>query len=145
MKVEEVVDMWEQDSAIDDNHLDTSSITTPKLHAKYLKLLIDSKIRKAKCTADYNQLRQLKFRYYRGEMTRDELKELGWEQWQYNKPLKAEMDEFLKGDADLIKLDARIEYMETMIYTLESILTQIKARDWQIRNAISYKQFLAGS
>jgi hypothetical protein len=28
--------------------------------------------------ADYNTLRQAKFRYYRGEMPREELQGLGW-------------------------------------------------------------------
>jgi len=54
------------------------------------------------------------------------------------------MDEFLQGDKDLIDLNARVEYLETMYYTLESILNQLKARDWQLKNAITWKQFLSG-
>ncbi|CAB4177156.1 Recombination, repair and ssDNA binding protein UvsY, partial [uncultured Caudovirales phage] len=67
-----------------------------------------------------------------------------WEQWQYTKPLKNEMDEFLKGDKDLNTLEVKITYLETMIYLLESILTQIKSRDFQLSNAIKWKIFLAG-
>lgn len=145
MKLDDVLILWEADSAIDDNHLGESAVATAKLHAKYLKILIDSKLKLTKLNLDYNSLRKLKFRYYRGEMTRDELKDLGWEQWQYNKPLKTEMDEFLKGDADLSAIQARVEYMETMVYALESIMTQIKARDWQLSNGIKWKQFLAGN
>jgi hypothetical protein len=89
-------------------------------------------------------LRKAKFRYYRGELSRDELNELGWVQWQGVKPLKNEMDEFLTGDTDLNTLRVKIDYLETMIYLLESILGQIKARDWQLKTAVEWKRFLAG-
>lgn len=144
MRLDDVLEMWDTDSAIDDNHLGESSTATAKLHAKYIKLLIDAKLRKSKLNIDYNNLRKHKFKYYRGEMSRDELAELGWEQWQYNKPLKTEMDEFLKGDEDLNKILARVEYIDTMVYALESIMQQIKQRDFQLSNGIKWKQFLAG-
>ena len=54
------------------------------------------------------------------------------------------MDEFLTGDEDLNTMKVKIEYLETMIYLLESILTQIKARDWQLKTAVEWKKFLAG-
>jgi hypothetical protein len=144
MKLDEILNMWEADSQIDDNHLGEASTATAKLHSKYLKLLIDVKLRKTKIDMDYNSLRKTKIRYYRGELSRDELKELGWEPWQYNKPLKAEMDEFLKGDEDLSVLQARLELMGTHLYALEAIMSQIKQRDFQLSNGIKWKQFLAG-
>ena len=77
-------------------------------------------------------------------MSRDELKELGWDQYQGVKLLKADMDEFLKGDEDLSKIETRVEYLETGVYLLESILGQIKSRDWEIKSHIDWKKFLAG-
>lgn len=144
MKLDDVLVMWESDCRIDDNYLDKSSVETSKLHAKYLKLLVECKLKKAKIESDYSNLRKQKFRYYRGELSQNELKELGWEQWQYNKPLKAEMDEFLKGDSDLSVFQSRLDYITVMIESIESILQQIKQRDWQIRNAITWKTFIAG-
>jgi hypothetical protein len=144
MKLDDVLVMWEADSAIDDNHLGEASTYTAKLHSKYLKVLIDTKLRKTKLDIEYNSLRKAKIRYYRGEMTKVELEEHGWEQYQYNKPLKAEMDEFLKGDEDLAKILVRSEYIDTMVYALESIMSQIKQRDFQLSNGIKWKQFLAG-
>lgn len=144
MNIEEIQQMWETDCQIDDNHLGEQATLTPKLHSKYIKELIQYKLKLTKTKSEYNTLRKSKFRYYRGEMSRDELKEFGWEQWQYNKPLKAEMDEFLSGDSDLSKIEARIEYLETGIYLLESILNQLKSRDWEIKSHIEWKKFLAG-
>jgi hypothetical protein len=144
MNIEEIHQMWEQDSVIDDNHLGEASTETAKVHSKYIKLMVGVKLKLTKARGDYNLLRKNKFRYYRGELSREELQQLGWEQYQLIKPLKNEMDEFLQGDQDLINLIARVEYLETMGYLLEGILGQIKARDWQLKNGIEWKKFLAG-
>ena len=145
MNIEELHAMWDSDCSIDEDHLDRESVTTAKLHSKYLRMLIQHKMKIAALQAEYNNLRQRKFRYYRGEMSRDELKENGWDQWQGVKPLKNEMEEFLNGDSDLNKIDLKIQYIKIMVEALESILNQIKARDWQIRNAVEFKKFLAGN
>lgn len=144
MNIDQLQDMWETDCQIDDNYLGENSTATPKLHAKYVKLLVQVKLKHTKLSSDYNILRKNKFRYYRGELGKEELQELEWAQWQGVKPLKNEMDEFLSGDSDLNTVKVKIEYLETMIYLLESILGQIKARDWQIKTAVEWKKFLAG-
>lgn len=144
MTIDEIQEMWASDCEIDDNYLGENATATPKLHSKYLKLLLNTKLKHTKLASDHNILRKQKFRYYRGELSRDELADLGWDQWQGVKPLKNEMDEFLQGDTDLNKIRVRIEYLEAMIYQLESIMSQIKARDWQIKTAVEWKRFLAG-
>jgi hypothetical protein len=145
MTLDELHDLWDQDCNINDDHLDRESVKTPNLHSKYIRFLIQHKMKLAALHTEYKLMRQRKFRYYRGEMGKQELEDLNWNQWQGNKPLKNEMDEFLEGDSDLNKITIKCEYIKGMIEALESILGQIKARDWQIRNAIQWKQFIAGS
>jgi hypothetical protein len=145
MNIEQLHDEWDKDSAINDDHLDRESVKTPQLHAKYLRFLISHKMKLAALEVEYKTLRQKKFRYFRGEMTKPELEDLKWDQWQGIKPLKNEMDEFLQGDSDLNRIVVKCEYIKNMIEALEAILGQIKSRDWQIRNAIQWKQFISGS
>lgn len=145
MTLDELHDLWDADCKINDDHLDRESVKTPNLHAKYLRFLIQHKMKLSALQTEYNLMRQRKFRYYRGEMGKMELEELKWEQWQGVKPLKNEMEEFLDGDADLNKITIKCAYIKNMIEALESILGQIKARDWQVRNAIEWKKFVAGS
>lgn len=142
--IEEIQTLWDIDSSIDSNHLDDESVKTSKLHAKYISLLMATKLKYSKTKVEYNTLRKNKFRYYRGELSRQDLQELGWDQWQHPKPLKNEMDEILKGDSDITKMDLKLEYLTTTIYLLESILKAIADRTWSIKNCISYKSFLAG-
>ena len=144
MNIEQLQEEWDKDCEIDDNYLGENSTTTPKLHAKYLKILVQVKLKHTKLSSDYNLTRKNKFRYYRGELSRDELQDLQWDQWQGVKPIKNEMDEFLKGDVELNNMEIKIKYLETMIFFLESVLQQIKARDWQIKTAVEWKKFLAG-
>lgn len=144
MKLDDVLVMWDHDSVIDDIRLGAESIHTAKLHSKYLRLLIDIKIRRAKVSMETSALRKNKVRYYRGEMTRQELADHGWEPWQYNKPLKAEMEDALRGDDEMASALTRLELLDTHVFAIESILQQIKQRDFQISNGIKWKMFQAG-
>lgn len=144
MNIEQLQDAWDIDCQIDDKFLGETTTATPKLHAKYLRILVNVKLKHTKLSSDHNILRKNKFRLYRGELSREELTNLGWEQWQGLKPIKSEMDEFLSGDTDLNTLKVKIDYLETMIYFLESILRQLQSRDYQISTAVKWKMFLAG-
>lgn len=144
MNLEQLMDEWKNDCAIDDNHLGEASAFTPNLHSKYINYLVSFKLKLAKTKGEYNLLRKNKFRYYRGELSREELTNLGWQQWQGVKPLKNEMDEFLQGDTDLVQMEQKVEYLNTIVMFLESVMGAIKQRDWQIRNSIQWKEFLVG-
>ena len=144
MTLEELMEQWGQDSKIDDNHLGEASTNSPNLHSKYINIIVSYKLKLAKTRGDYNMLRKNKFRYYRGELSRQELEDLGWQQWQGVKPLKNEMDEFLQGDGELVQMEQKVEYLNTIVYFLEEVLKQIRQRDWQIRTAVDWKKFLVG-
>ena len=77
-------------------------------------------------------------------MSRDELENEGWLQWQGAKPLKNEIDEFLQGDADLISLQDKVEYFKTVLYQLEQIIRSINSRTWDIKSSIEWTKFTNG-
>jgi hypothetical protein len=77
-------------------------------------------------------------------MTQLELSDEGWTQWQGNKPLKNEMDEFLQVDADLILLQDKVEYFKTVMYQLEQIIRSLNSRTWDIKNSIEWSKFTNG-
>lgn len=145
MKLSDIQAEWTKDSEINELELGREATRVPTLHSKYLVILSNVKLQYRKAESDYNSLRRLKYRYYRGEMTEDELGEYGWFQWQGNKPLKNEMDEFLQYDDELNKLVDKVEYYKTVIYTLEQILRSINSRTWDIKSAIEWNKFTNGS
>lgn len=145
MKLSEIQDEWIKDSSIDELNLGRESTRVPILHSKYLVQLSKVKLLHRKAESDYYSTRRLKYRYYRGEMTKEELTVLEWSQFQGNKPLKNEMDEFLQCDADLIILQDKVEYFKTVIFTLEQILRSINSRTWDIKTAVEYMKFTNGA
>ena len=145
MKLSEIQDEWIKDSSIDELNLGRESTRVPVLHSKYLVQLSKVKLLQRKAESDYYSTRRLKYRYYRGEMTKEELTVLEWTQFQGNKPLKNEMDEFLQCDADLIILQDKVEYFKTVIFTLEQILRSINSRTWDIKTAVEYMKFTNGA
>ena len=144
MKLNEIQEMWIADSRIDETNLGGESAKIPKLHAKYLNLLVNAKLTTRKAESEYLRMRRLKWRYYRGEMTQLELDEMNWPQWQGVKPLKNEMDEFIATDTDLITLQDRLEYHRTVLGMLEGILKSIHSRTWDIKNSIEWTKFTNG-
>ncbi len=143
--INDIVDMWDKDTAaIHEARYAEAATDNAKLHAKYLRFLVQYKLKRTKVQSDHDILRRYKFRYYRGELTKAELEQLGWDQWLYAKPLKNEMDELVRGDADIRKFVAKIEEVDTAIEALEEILKQIKQRGYDIGNAIRWKIFQSG-
>lgn len=141
---EHILDEWDIDSIIDDNKLDIASVIIPKLHSKYVRYISQAKAKRIQLTNDFNVLKKIRFRYYRGELTRDELIQYQWDQWQGNKPMKNEMEQFLNGDELLNGYKLKLELIESRIYVLEEILKQLNNRSFQIKNSIEYKKFVSG-
>ena len=144
MKLSEIQEMWTKDAKINELDLGKSSIQIAELHAKYLNILSNTKLQLRKCEADYLRLRRTKFKYYRGEMTLDELKEHNWNQYQGLKPLKNEVEDIVNCDEDVIRCVDKVEYMKAMLYQLEQIIRSLNGRGWEIKNAIEWTKFTNG-
>ena len=144
MKLSDLQNMWADDCKINETNLGHESARTPLLHSKYLNFLSSTRLNLRKAESEYLNCRRLKYRYYRGELTQDELIEEGWSQWQGNKPLKNEMDEFLQVDPDLIVLEDKVEYFKTVMYQLEQIIRSLNSRTWDIKNSIEWTKFTNG-
>lgn len=141
--LDEIQKMWRVDCVIGDD-LGRAAIECPMLHSKYLDELINAKLKLTKITHEIAELKTIKSKYFRGEMTKEELMSRGWTQWQY-KSLKADIGELIEGDADYQKIQARESYMRTTISALESIMAEIKNRNWAIKASIDWQKFRSGA
>ena len=145
MKLGEIQTEWKNDSKINQLELGDEAVRTATLHAKYLTVLSNVKLQLRKAESDYNNMRRLKYRYYRGELTQSELDKLNLPQYMGTKPLKNEMEEFMSCDVDLNMLTDKIEYYKTVVFTLEQILRSINSRTWDIKSAIEWNKFTNGA
>ncbi len=55
------------------------------------------------------------------------------------------MKVYIESDDDLIDLEAKIKYMDQMLYFLDQVMRQISNRGFQIKSAIEWEKFINGS
>lgn len=129
---------------MDQSNLGHEATRNALLHSKYINKLSNVKLLLRKAEVDYLRLRKDKYRYFKGEMTRAELDERNWVQYQGRVPLKTEMEEYLTTDADMIRLTDKTEYLKVLQYTLESIMKAISSRGWEIKSGIEWEKIKNG-
>lgn len=144
MQLSELQHEWQQDCEIDLVDLAEAASAVPKLHAKYVTKLSKARLSFRKAESEYYRLRRTKERYFKGELTKEELESYGWDQYQYNKPLKAEMEQIINADLDVITATDKVEYWRTVLVFLEQVMKSINSRTWDVKNAIEWKKLMMG-
>jgi hypothetical protein len=140
--IENILKMWESDAVIDQTEPSKELIKIPTLHSKYLGFLTKHKIASKKAHFDYLRMRKIKWEYFTGKLSQEELKEYGWEPFQF--ALKSDISTYLEADKDLIKLLEKKVYHDETVSVIESIMNELKQRTWQLRDFISWEKFVGG-
>ena len=122
---DQLMESWSVDCQISQTELLDRMYRHPILHSKYLTILQNYKVQQRKLTLKYQKNRLQKTRYFNGELGQEELETVGWKQYLYRKPMKAEMETLLDADADLQLLQEQILYIETLKQSSESILKDL--------------------
>jgi hypothetical protein len=143
MDIEEIEEMWAEDSKIDDTNIANESIKIPQLHSKYYKLYYRAVMKMNKLKANLKELEKDKTEYYNGTMAEEDLKERGWKPNPL-KILRSDMDKYIQSDKDIINLCLKIDYYNGMAKFLEDILRQINNRSFMIKNYIEFVKFQSG-
>jgi hypothetical protein len=133
--------MWEQDSKIDPDNLHTESLNIPILHAKYFEIYNNIVLLKKKAEQQKRNIRHERYEYYSGKADPDVYVESP-----FLKKIrdKETMQKYLDADEKLSQVCLKIDYYETMLNYIESILKVIQNRTYQIKNAIEFIRFTAG-
>ena len=142
MKIDDIKLMIEKDTAFlkEESHMDTSSLSIPELHAKYLQLIYDEKLALEYFKTEYKVLKRDKWLYYTGKADPEVYKE---------KPfnltiLKADVDKFLDADTDLNAIHLKVKAQEEKLNLLTEIVKSIVGHSFSVGNAIKWKKFLNG-
>lgn len=144
MKLDELYQLWEQDSKIDRSELAEESLKIPQLHHKYYKLYTNEKLILNRLTYAYKELYRKKHEYYRGVLSEEDLQEYGWEPQQLT-ILRQDLSIYLEADKDLDILQNKIETQKEKIELLESIIKSLQTRGYQIKSAIDFIKFQMGA
>lgn len=145
--LETIHKMWESDSHIKENDLDIASIDTCKMHAKYLELFNMARLSLKKRELELSELKQDKWRYFAGKMTKEEMDERKWDYDPFKgstKPMKSELSHYIDSDKDIQKVQLKIEYSKIVAEALEEIIGTLRWRHQTIRNILEFRKFQAG-
>ena len=143
MKFEEIQYQWTIDCEMDETELSKESIKIPQLHNKYLIFFHDERLRLRTMKFENSKLSKQKREYYSGRMSAEEMEALDWEPFQF-KLLKADIQEYIDADEDIIELKKKLTLQEEKTDYLESIVKSLSNRGYLIKNAIDWKRFTEG-
>ena len=139
--LETIQEMWEKDAKIDRDNLHDESLNIPSLHAKYFQIYNTIFLLRKKAEQQRKNIRHERYEYFSGKADPDV-----YIQNPFPKKIrdKDTMTKYLDADEKLSNASLKIEYYETMLTYLESILKVIQNRTYQIKNAIEFMRFNAG-
>lgn len=139
--LETIQEMWEKDSKIDPDNLHIESLNIPVLHAKYFDLYNTINLLKKRAEQQKKRIRHERYEYFTGKADPEIYLENPF-------PKKVRDKETLQGyldsDEKLSQVCLKIDYYETLLNYIESILKVIQNRTYQIKNAIEFIKFQAG-
>jgi len=141
LDLETIQKMWEQDSKIDVDNLHTESLNIPTLHAKYFEIYNNIILLKKKEEQQKKNIRHERYEYFSGKADPDVYVENPFPKKIRDKET---LQKYLDADEKLSSVSLKVEYYDTMLNYLESILKVIQNRTYQIKNAIEFIRFTAG-
>ena len=143
MKFEEIQKLWTGDCEIDETELSQESVKIPQLHNKYLILFHDERLRLRTMKFEHSKILKVKREYFSGRMEAAELEAYDWEPFQY-KLLKADVQEYIDADENVIESKKLLALQEEKVDYLEAIVRGLSNRGYLIKNAIDWKRFTEG-
>lgn len=141
-KLDELLVMWAKDAEIDRTEPGKALLDIPKLHSKYLNILSSHRLASRDAEFKYNRMKKLKWEYYTGKLDDDELKKYGWDPFPF--VLKADINTYLESDEDLNKYRAQKIMHDEIVEVCNSILKELNARTFQLRDFIAWERFIQG-
>ena len=133
--------MWEKDSQIDKDNLHDESLKIPALHAKYHEMFNTILLLRKRAEQQRKNIRHARYEYYSGKADPEVYIENPFPKKIRDKDT---MTKYMDADEKLSESSLKIDYYDTMLSYIESILKQISNRTYQIKNAIEWHKFQAG-
>lgn len=136
---------WAKDSVIDQQRIDDEVAKIPRLHQKYLDFLTHLKVLVFRRQAEFLTLKGVRSRYYSGTMSKEELTQHGWDQYQGKTPLKSELERLLEVDPILLKAEESLFELKACFEYVEEVMKSLRYRGQDLRVLVDWRKFLNGN
>jgi len=145
----DIKQQWSQDSIVDfqfknkeyTEDLAKLALDIPYQHNKYLNYYIDINQIKTSLEFEIKKLIRSKREYYSGEA---DPKVYAEKPFGTSIKTSEKMKTYLESDEEIINLEAKIKYVDQILYFLDQIMKMISNRNFQIKNAIEWEKFING-
>jgi hypothetical protein len=141
-KLDDLLEEWRKDAQIDRTEPGKALLDIPKLHSKYLDILSSHRLLVKDAEFRYQRMKKLKWEYYTGKLDDDQLKKHGWEPFPF--VLKSDITTYLDSDEDLNKYLAQKAMHNEVVEVCQSIMKELSARTFQLRDFIAWERFIQG-
>jgi hypothetical protein len=149
-KFEKIKEEWATDSHVDfefknKNYtadLGKISMEIPFQHNKYLNHYTDLSQIKTSLEFGVRKLVREKREYYGGEA---EAKVYAEKPFGSSIKTADKMKVYLESDEDIINQEAKIKYIDQMLYFLDHVLNMVSQRNFHVKNAIEWEKFINGN
>lgn len=140
--LESLIESWTKDSDIDQTEPGKEIIRIPVLHNKYNKFLTLHNLAAKKADLEIANMKKLKYAYYSGKLTEEELEKYGWEAFRF--VLKSDISVYIDGDPDLSKLKRKKVYHEEAANFCLNVMKELNNRTWQLKEFMAWERFING-
>ena len=148
-KFEKLREEWKEDSHIDfqfknkqySADLAQVALDIPFIHNKYLNHYTDISQIKTSLEFEIRKLVKEKREYYGGEA---DAKIYAEKPFGNSIKTSEKMKVYLESDDEIINLEAKIKFLDQMLYWLAQVMKQISNRGFQVKSAIEWEKFING-
>ena len=148
-KFEKLREEWKEDSHIDfqfknkqySADLAQVALDIPFIHNKYLNHYTDISQIKTSLEFEIRKLVREKREYYGGEA---DAKIYAEKPFGNSIKTSEKMKVYLESDDEVINLEAKIKFLDQMLYWLDQVMKQISNRGFQVKSAIEWEKFING-
>lgn len=143
MTQDEIAVEWQRDTSIDMTELGGESTKIPKLHDKYLKMLIDAQSEEREARYALRKMNLLKTEYYLGQLDKKTMDRFGWPPF-LKKVMKPDLYLWLEADVELQGFERDLSIATAKTKQIEEIIKTLHGRGYLIKNALDWIKFQNG-
>jgi hypothetical protein len=143
MTLDEIFEEWSKDSQLDKAEIGNAALEIAKLHNKYYQFLSRERLLLKKMESQTKELKLEKYEFYTDGPTQEQI-EKGWKLPAKGKILKAQINDYLDADSEIIKANLKLSYQSEKVETLNSILKTISTMGFHIKSYIDWERFKVG-
>ena len=144
MTLEEIQNLWSKDANVDRTELGEEAIRIPQIHSKYFKIFSTERLKLKKQELESQQLYTDLWEYYQGNFDYEMCQDKGWEPCQL-KILKADLQYHINRNQAWVNTQLKLAMQKEKVKFLESIITSLNSRGFNINAAINWEKFKVGA